>query len=70
MRSLPILNDSNIIYTITTGCVTILLDSPGQNPLVGVSLVLGMLGLLCIVVFGVILRRVLTNKKQGMTDDV
>jgi len=45
-------------------------DSPDQDPLIGVSIVLGMLALLCFAMLTVVLRRVMTNKKQRTSDDV
>lgn len=43
-------------------------DSPGQDPMVGVSVVLGMLAVLCMVVFAVLYRRMMALRKNETTD--
>lgn len=45
-------------------------SAPKQDPLLGVSVVMGLLALLCIVVFAVVRRRMITSNKQGTPTDV
>ena len=45
-------------------------SAPRQDPLIGVSVVMGLLALLCIVVFAAVRRRMVTSNTQETSADV
>ena len=72
-------NFSGVVWTrpLTNACLwsSILLfgpsdSAPRQDPLIGVSVVMGLLALLCIVVFAVVRRRMVTSNTQETSADV
>ena len=72
-------NFSDVVWTrlLTNACLwsPILFfgpsdSAPRQDPLIGVSVVMGLLALLCIVVFAVVRRRMVTSNTQETSADV